>query len=112
MKDTLAESLKSIRLVHNLVIISCTTLCFLGFPKQPQLNPFSRALNELELIMPTYKNIKEKEVELITQFYEMNGSIAETNEIFEGLPYVPMENFPWNFESDSFESINNRLKKM
>lgn len=105
----MVENLKSIRLIHNLIIVSCAALTILVFSKQPFQNIFDEALAELELILPAFNTMRNKEVELVHDFYRRSGTLSLLNETFNGLPFEPIGNYNWDFQRDRFEEIENRL---
>lgn len=105
------ENLKSIRSIHNIIIVSCAALTILVFSKQPFQNIYDDALKEVKLILPTYETIRAKEVELVLDFYRQNGILNVLNETFQELPFEPLGNYNWAFQHDRFEQIENRLAR-
>lgn len=105
------ENLKSIRSIHNIIIVSCAALTILVFSKQPFQNIYDDALKEVKLILPTYETIRAKEVELVLDFYRENGILNVLNETFQELPFEPLGNYNWDFQHDRFEQIENRLAR-
>jgi hypothetical protein len=78
------ETFKTIRLIHQLIILICTTICIYAISIEKPQNDYQAALEELNKLIPTLQEIKQTEEAFENNYYQQNGVVDVFKEVFKG----------------------------